>query len=92
MDKKSPLFQLMDLRMNGVMNDITAQDEAYQSLMSFNAARQSLFIMTLLLTDASISMFTFLSKSTEHMILSCLLSAFLMFHLRFFALGQKNNT
>ncbi len=33
MDKKSPLFQLMDLRMNGVMNDITAQDEAYQSLI-----------------------------------------------------------
>ena len=33
MDKKSPLFQLMDLRMNGVMNDITAQDETYQSLI-----------------------------------------------------------
>ena len=33
MDKKSPLFQLMDLRMNGIMNDITAQDEAYQSLI-----------------------------------------------------------
>lgn len=33
MDKKSPLFQLMDLRMNGIMNEITAQDEDYQSLI-----------------------------------------------------------
>ena len=33
MDKKSPLFQLMDLRMNGIMNDLTAQDEDYQSLI-----------------------------------------------------------
>ena len=33
MDKKSPLFQFMDLRMNGIMNEITAQDEDYQSLI-----------------------------------------------------------
>ena len=33
MDKKSTLFQLMDLRMNGIMNDLTAQDEDYQSLI-----------------------------------------------------------
>ena len=33
MDKKTPLFQLMDLRMNGIMNELTAQDEDYQSLI-----------------------------------------------------------
>ena len=33
MDKKSPLFQLMDLRMTGIMNELTAQDEDYQSLI-----------------------------------------------------------
>ena len=33
MDKKSPLFQLMDLRMNVIMNDLTSQDEDYQSLI-----------------------------------------------------------
>lgn len=33
MNKKSPLFQLMDLRMNGIMNELTAQDEDYQSLI-----------------------------------------------------------
>ena len=33
MDKKSTLHQLMDLRMNTIMNEITAQDEDYQSLV-----------------------------------------------------------
>ena len=33
MDTKSPLYQLMGLRMNGIMNEITAQDEDYQSLL-----------------------------------------------------------
>ena len=33
MNKQSPLFQLMDLRMNGIMNELTAQDEDYQSLI-----------------------------------------------------------
>ena len=33
MDKQSPLYQLMDLRMNGIMNDLTPQDEDYQSLI-----------------------------------------------------------
>ena len=33
MDTKSPLYQLMGLRMNGIMNEITAQDEDYQSLI-----------------------------------------------------------
>lgn len=33
MDKQSPLYQLMDLRMNGIMNDLTSQNEDYQSLI-----------------------------------------------------------
>ena len=33
MDTKSPLYQLMGLRMNGIMNEITAHDEDYQSLL-----------------------------------------------------------
>ena len=33
MDKNSTLYQLMGLRMNGIMNGITEQDEDYQSLL-----------------------------------------------------------
>ncbi len=33
MDKQSALHQLMGLRMNGVMNGITQQDEDYQALL-----------------------------------------------------------
>lgn len=33
MDQKSSLYQLMDLRMNDIMNELTAQDEDYQSLI-----------------------------------------------------------
>ncbi len=33
MDKKSTLYQLMGMRMNGVMNGITEQDEDYQALL-----------------------------------------------------------
>lgn len=32
MDKKSALYQLMDLRINGVMNEIVMADEVYQEL------------------------------------------------------------
>ena len=49
-------------------------EEIYMlSGMSFNAARQSLFIMTLLLTDAPVSMFTtFPPKKHRTPNLSCL--------------------
>ena len=33
MDKKSVLYQLMGMRMNGIMNGITEQDEDYQALL-----------------------------------------------------------
>lgn len=33
MDKQSILYQLMGMRMNGVMNGITEQDEDYQALL-----------------------------------------------------------
>lgn len=33
MDKKSVLSQLMGMRMNGIMNGITEQDEDYQALL-----------------------------------------------------------
>ena len=33
MDKKSTLYQLMGMRMNGIMNGITEQDEDYQALL-----------------------------------------------------------
>lgn len=33
MDKKSTLYQLMSMRMNGIMNGITEQDEDYQALL-----------------------------------------------------------
>lgn len=33
MDKQSTLHQLMGMRMNGVMNGITQQDEDYQALL-----------------------------------------------------------
>lgn len=33
MDKQSTLYQLMGMRMNGVMNGITEQDEDYQALL-----------------------------------------------------------
>ena len=33
MDKNSTLYQLMGMRMNGIMNGITEQDENYQSLL-----------------------------------------------------------
>ncbi|MBD5496081.1 MAG: hypothetical protein HDR12_17365 [Lachnospiraceae bacterium] len=33
MDKKSTLYQLMGMRMNGIMNRITEQDEDYQALL-----------------------------------------------------------
>lgn len=33
MDKQSTLYQLMSIRMNGVMNGITEQDKDYQALL-----------------------------------------------------------
>lgn len=33
MDKESVLYQLMGMRMNGIMNGITEQDEDYQALL-----------------------------------------------------------
>lgn len=33
MDKQSTLYQLMGMRMNGVMNGITQRDEDYQALL-----------------------------------------------------------
>ena len=33
MDKNSTLYQLMGIRMNGIMNGITEQDEDYQALL-----------------------------------------------------------
>ncbi len=33
MDKQSTLYQLMDMRMNGIMNGITERDEDYQVLL-----------------------------------------------------------
>ena len=33
MDKNSTLYQLMGMRMNGIMNGITEQDEDYQALL-----------------------------------------------------------
>lgn len=33
MDKQSTLYQLMGMRMNGIMNRITEQDEDYQALL-----------------------------------------------------------
>ena len=33
MDKNSTLCQLMGMRMNGIMNGITEQDEDYQALL-----------------------------------------------------------
>lgn len=33
MDKKSTLYQLMGMRMNGIMNRTTEQDEDYQALL-----------------------------------------------------------
>ena len=33
MDKKSVLYQLMGMRMNGIMNGITKQDKDYQALL-----------------------------------------------------------
>ncbi len=33
MDKKSALYQLMCLRMNGIVNYTTEQDEEYQTLL-----------------------------------------------------------
>ena len=33
MDKQSTLYQLMGMRMNGIMNRITKQDEDYHALL-----------------------------------------------------------
>ena len=33
MDKQSALYQLLGMRMNGIMNGITEQDEDYQALL-----------------------------------------------------------
>lgn len=33
MDKQSTLYQLMGMRMNGIMNGITQRDEDYQALL-----------------------------------------------------------
>ncbi|MBP3475438.1 MAG: hypothetical protein J6K48_03855 [Lachnospiraceae bacterium] len=32
MDSNSILYQLMDIRMNGIMNEITNRDEEYQKI------------------------------------------------------------
>ena len=64
MDKKSPFFQLMDLRMNGIMNELTAQDEDYQSLIkkadeytdrleALNLSRETLNLIDRYATDAT---------------------------------------
>ena len=42
MDKQSTLYQLMGMRMNGVMNGITQRDEDYQ-FKKFPAYRQDAF-------------------------------------------------
>lgn len=33
MDKSSALYQLMDIRVNGIMDEITRTDEEYQAII-----------------------------------------------------------
>ena len=33
MDKNSALYQLMDIRVNGIMDEITREDEVYQAII-----------------------------------------------------------